>query len=95
VCDLKLHAISKKRIHPNNWVEVNKIINNYSPKYISLILGGSSCSETEKINRLQTQIDYASENKPIYEKLKKYLLNLKDHEWYLYKGDKPSDVSFF
>ena len=95
VCDLKLHAISKKRIHPNNWVEVNKIINNYSPKYISLILGGSSCSETEKINRLQAQIDYASENKPIYEKLKKYLLNLKDHEWYLYKGDKPSDVSFF
>jgi hypothetical protein len=95
VCDLKLHVISKKKIHPNNWDEVNKIINNYSPKYISLILGGSSCSETEKINRLQTQIDYASENKPIYEKLKKYLLNLKDDEWYLYKGEKPSNESFF
>jgi len=78
VCDLKLFVLSNKRVHPNNWDEVNKIINNYSPKYISLILGGSSCSEIEKINRLQVQIDYASENKPIYEKLKKYLLNLKD-----------------
>ena len=95
VCDLKLFVLSNKRVHPNNWDEVNKIINNYSPKYISLILGGSSCSEIEKINRVQAQIDYASENKPIYEELKKYLLNLKDDEWYLYKGDKPSDVSFF
>jgi hypothetical protein len=61
---------------PNNWDEVNKIINNYSPEYISLILGGSSCSEIEKINRLQVQIDYASKNKPIYEKLKKYTIKL-------------------
>ena len=87
--------VSKKRIHPNNWDEVNKIINNYSPEYISLILGGSSCSEITKINRLQAQINYASKDKVMYEKLKKYLLNLKDDEWYLYKGDKPSDVSFF
>ena len=95
VYDLKLLALSKKRIHPNNWDEVNKIINNYSPEYISLILGGSSCSEITKINRLQAQINYASKDKVMYEKLKKYLLNLKDDEWYLYKGDKPSDVSFF
>jgi hypothetical protein len=95
VCDLKLFVLSNKRVHPNNWDEVNKIINNYSPEYISLILGGSSCSEITKINRLQAQINYASKDKVMYEKLKKYLLNLKDDEWYLYKGDKPSDVSFF
>lgn len=95
VCDLKLFVLSNKRVHPNNWDEVNKIINNYSPEYISLILGGSSCSETKKINRLQAQIDYASKDKLMFEKLKKYLLNLKEDEWNLYKGDKPSDVSFF
>jgi len=95
VCDLKLFVLSNKRVHPNNWDEVNKIINNYSPEYISLILVGSSCSETEKINRLQAQIDYASKDKLMFEKLKKYLLNLKEDEWNLYKGDKPSDVSFF
>jgi UDP-N-acetylglucosamine 2-epimerase len=70
----------------------NKLV---SPKHIPLILNGWSCSDIQKMKRPEEQIDCASKNKVMYVKLKKYFLKLKDDDWYLYKGDEPSNVSFF
>jgi len=93
---LKLYVVSKKRVCPIpiKWNKIWEILN-YSPKHIPLILNGWSCSDIQKMKRLEEQIDYASKNKVMYKKLKKYLLKLKDDDWYLYKGDKPSNVSYF
>ena len=51
---------------------------------------GAGPPALEKRKRLLAQIDYASKDKDCFEKLEKFILNIKDDEWY-YGDEPPSD----
>ena len=85
--ELKKYVCLNDRIFPNNWGDYLKILEIRSGHPCTpLILGGSECSDEEKRERLLLQIDFASNNKNIYEKLKNNILSLKESDW-VHKGE--------
>jgi hypothetical protein len=47
-----------------------------------LVLGGWDSTHEEKRDRLKKQVEYASENQEIFEDLQRFILRLKDEDWY-------------
>ena len=85
--ELKKYVCLNDRIFPNNWGDYLKILEiRVGHPCTPLILGGSVCSDEEKRERLLLQIDFASNNKNIYEKLKNNILSLKESDW-IHKSD--------
>ena len=85
--ELKKYVCLNDRIFPNNWGDYFKILEIRSGHPCTpLILGGSDASDEEKRERLLLQIDFASNNKNIYEKLKNNILSLKESDW-VHKGE--------
>ena len=70
---------------PLKWMEVMNIIK-VTPgepgSLTSLVLGGWDSTHEEKRDRLKKQIEYASENQDIFQNLQRFILRLKDEDWY-------------
>ena len=95
VDELKKYVTTNKRICPmplvwNKFLGILEIKEKMPPHLIPLILNGWFSSDLEKRKRLLAQIDYASKNKECFEKLEKFILNIKDDEW-SYGDEPPSD----
>ena len=95
VDELKKYVTSNKRICPMplvwiKFLDILEIKEKMPPHLIPLILNGWTASDLDKRNRLLAQIDYASKNKDCFEKLEKFILNIKDDDW-LYGDEPPSD----
>ena len=83
--DLINYCLDKNRIcpMPPKWAKIGEIIK-IKPGHpcTPLILNGwVSSSDQDKKDRLAKQIEYASENVETFEKLKMFILNLKDDDW--------------
>ena len=90
--ELKNYVTSNKRICPmplvwNKFLNILEIKEKMPPHLIPLILNGWFASDLEKRKRILTQIDYASKNRECFEKLEKFILNIKDNDWHY--GDEP------
>ena len=95
VDELKKYVTSNKRICPmplvwNKFLDILEIKEKMRPHLIPLILNGWTASDLEKRKRILAQIDYASKNKDCFEKLEKFILNIKNDDW-LYGDEPPSD----
>ena len=95
VDELKKYVTTNKRICPmplvwNNFLDILGIKEKMPPHLIPLILNGWFSSDLEKRKRVLAQIEYASKNKDCFEKLEKFILNIKDDEW-SYGDEAPSD----
>ncbi len=95
VDELKKYVTTNKRICPmpliwNKFLDILGIKEKMPPHLIPLILNGWFSSDLEKRKRVLAQIDYASKNKECFEKLEKFILNIKDDEW-SYGDEPPSD----
>ena len=85
--ELKKYVCLNDRIYPKNWGDYLQILEiKAGHPCTPLILGGSDASDEEKKERLLLQIDFASNNKNIYEKLKNNILSLKESDW-IHKSD--------
>ena len=85
--DLIKYCLDNNRIcpMPQKWAEVGEIIKIKpgQPGYLTpLILGGWDSSDEEKRDKLKKQIDYASKDTEMFEKLKNFILSLKDDDWH-------------
>tara|TARA_Y100000591_G_C21284571_1_gene428915 strand:- start:115 stop:390 length:276 start_codon:yes stop_codon:yes gene_type:complete len=85
--DLIKYCLDNNRIcpMPHKWTEVGEIIKIRPglPGYLTpLILGGWDSSDEEKRDRLKKQIEYASKDTEMFEKLKNFILSLKDDDWH-------------
>jgi len=68
---------------PIKWQEVVDILKiEVGDPLTPLILGGWESSDEEKKDRLNKQIEHAAKNEKVYDELRKFILGLKDNEWY-------------
>ena len=74
----------------NKFLDILEIKDKMLPHLIPLILNGWFASDLEKRKRLIAQIEYASKNRECFEKLEKFILNIKDNDWH-YGDEPPSD----
>jgi len=88
--ELIKYCVDKNRVCPMpiKWVQISEIISvkpGYPGNHVSLsplILGGWDSSNEKKRDKLKTQIEYVAQDPEIYQELEKFILNLKDDEWY-------------
>ena len=84
--ELKKYVCENDRLYPKNWADYLDILEiSAGHPCTPLVLGGSDASDEEKRNRLILQIDFASKNEKIFNKLKESIINLKENDW-VYKS---------
>ncbi|MDA9974956.1 hypothetical protein N9E71_03885 [Candidatus Pelagibacter sp.] len=84
--ELKKYVCENDRLFPINWTEYLDILEiSAGHPCTPLVLGGSDASDEEKRNRLLLQIEFASKNERIFNKLKENILSLKETDW-VYKS---------
>ena len=80
--ELKEYVCDKGRLYPKNWSDYLKILEIPAGHPCTpLVLGGSDATNEEKRKRLILQIEFASKNERIFNKLKNNILNLKETDW--------------
>ena len=95
VDELKKYVTTNKRICPmplvwNKFLDILEIKEKMPPHLVPLILNGWFASDLEKRKRILTQIDYACKDKECFTKLEKFILEIKDEDWF-YGDEPPSD----
>tara|TARA_B100000787_G_C15926753_1_gene178968 strand:- start:55 stop:330 length:276 start_codon:yes stop_codon:yes gene_type:complete len=84
--ELKKYVCENDRLFPINWADYLDILEiSAGHPCTPLVLGGSDASDKEKRSRLLLQIEFASKNERIFNKLKENILNLKETDW-VYKS---------
>ena len=84
--ELKKYVCENDRLFPINRTEYLDILEiSAGHPCTPLVLGGSDASDEEKRNRLLLQIEFASKNERIFNKLKENILSLKETDW-VYKS---------
>ena len=84
--ELKKYVCENDRLFPINWADYLDILEiSAGHPCTPLVLGGSDASDEEKRNRLLLQIEFASKNERIFNKLKENILSLKETDW-VYKS---------
>ena len=84
--ELKKYVCENDRLFPINWTEYLDILEiSAGHPCTPLVLGGSDASDEEKRDRLLLQIEFASKNERIFNKLKENILSLKETDW-VYKS---------
>ena len=80
--ELKKYVCDKGRLYPKNWSDYLEILEiSAGHPCTPLVLGGSDATNEEKRKRLILQIEFASKNEGIFNKLKNNILNLKETDW--------------
>lgn len=94
--ELKKYVTLNKRICPvplvwNKFLKILELEKKIPASLMPLILNGwGMSSDLDKRNRILAQIDYASRNKEIFDKLEKLILSMKERDWY-YGSEPPSE----
>ena len=84
--ELKKYVCENDRLFPINWADYLDILEiSAGHPCTPLVLGGSDASDKEKRSRLLLQIEFASKNERIFNKLKENILSLKETDW-VYKS---------
>ena len=84
--ELKKYVCENDRLFPINWADYLDILEiSAGHPCTPLVLGGSDASDEEKRSRLLLQIEFASKNERIFNKLKENILSLKETDW-VYKS---------
>ena len=84
--ELKKYVCENDRLFPITWADYLDILEiSAGHPCTPLVLGGSDASDKEKRSRLLLQIEFASKNERIFNKLKENILNLKETDW-VYKS---------
>ena len=84
--ELKKYVCENDRLFPINWADYLNILEiSAGHPCTPLVLGGSDASDEEKRSRLLLQIEFASKNERIFNKLKENILSLKETDW-VYKS---------